>query len=238
MLCLLVILYAITREAIFLIRIRFKFNRGEKVKYISHLDLMRTFERALRRANIPVEYSQGYNPHPNLVFGLPLPVGVTSAAEYADVGLTEDLSPDDFLLRLNLQLPEDLRLTDAKEIRSKTNIMASIAFASYNIKLSANLSLSEFQTRLMNFVEMDKIIVEKESKRAVKDIDIRPLIHKLEIIDFDQSNGRGCISALLSAGSVANLRPDLMIEALKKYQMPEAKLEAIHRTGLYLNDQD
>ena len=112
-------------------KIRFKFIRGEQVKYISHLDLMRTFERAIRRANIPVRYSQGFNPHPSIVFGLPLSVGVTSEAEYADVEIDGELAPPVFLQQLNSQLPEGLKVTDAKESGAKSNIMASVAFASY-----------------------------------------------------------------------------------------------------------
>ena len=72
-----------------MIRLRVKFTRGEEVKYISHLDMLKVFERALRRANIPIAYNKGFNPRPQIVFGLPLSVGVTSESEYADLEIYE-----------------------------------------------------------------------------------------------------------------------------------------------------
>ena len=99
--------------------IRIKFIRGEEVKFISHLDLMKVFERASRRANIPIAYSQGFNPHAHLIFGLPLSVGVTSQAEYADIELTEELDPENFMLGLNKQLPKGLIIVAAKARNTK-----------------------------------------------------------------------------------------------------------------------
>ena len=109
--------------------LRIKFIRGEEVKFISHLDLMKVFERASRRANIPIAYSQGFNPHAHLIFGLPLSVGVTSQAEYADIELTEILEPESFVTRLNKELPKGLIIIEAKARQSKVNIMASIGAA-------------------------------------------------------------------------------------------------------------
>src|SRR5690242_15350351 len=77
-------------EVMTLANIRTKFRRSDEVKFISHLDLMKVFERAIRRARLPIAYSQGFNPHPGMVFGLPLSVGVTSDAEYGDFEITDD----------------------------------------------------------------------------------------------------------------------------------------------------
>ncbi len=119
--------------------IRAKFTRGEKVRFISHLDILRVFERALRRARLPVRYSEGYNPRPAIVFGLPLPVGVTSEAEYADFELTQKIMPREFLKALSMQLPDGLKLVAAAVRKGKENIMASVEAALYDTVLISQL---------------------------------------------------------------------------------------------------
>jgi len=215
-------------------KIRFKFIRGEQVKYISHLDLMKVFERAIRRANIPVKYSQGFNPHPHLVFGLPLSVGVTSEAEYADIEFDGEITPSEFMQQLNIQLPEGIKVIDAGYNGAKSNIMASVAFASYNILIKTGLDVSELRKKLDEFIESESIIVRKESKKSVRDVDIKPMIHKLELFNCEADKTIMCISALLSAGSSENLKPELLFTALKEKCIHDISLAGIHRTGLYI----
>jgi radical SAM-linked protein len=90
-------------------RLFVRYAREERVKYISHLDLMRTFQRALRRAHIPVAYSTGFNPHPRLAFASALAVGVTSSDEYMDTILEEPMVPGEFVARMNSVMPRDCR---------------------------------------------------------------------------------------------------------------------------------
>ena len=85
---------------------RMKFSKGEEVKYISHLDLQRTFQRALRRADIQIAYSQGFNPHPKLSFAMALAVGMTSEGEYVDVELAHPIDAKEMKERLNNLYPE------------------------------------------------------------------------------------------------------------------------------------
>jgi len=106
--------------------LRFKFGRSGDSKYFSHLDMMRMFQRAYRRAEIPVAYSQGFNPHPEFVIGMPLSVGVESSCEFVDIKLEETVEPDDFVERMNKALPPDIRVLEAKEKTGKKNIMAEI----------------------------------------------------------------------------------------------------------------
>lgn len=224
-------------------KIRVKFIRGEEVKYISHLDLMKAFERALRRSQIPVAYSQGFSPHPNMVFGLPLSVGVTSEAEYADFELAEPLEPAEFVERLNLQLPSGLKIIGARKRKVKENIMASVAMASYDVSVSlrGNTGMGGLQTRIDEFMQKPSITVKKEGKRGMRDVDIRPMIHKLDVRPGDESSFQDgghknilCISMLLSAGSVANLKPELLISALNEVTGLDTRVERIHRTGLFV----
>jgi radical SAM-linked protein len=225
--------------------LRIKFVRGDEVKYISHLDLMKVFERALRRSEIPVSYSQGFNPHPGMVFGLPLSVGVTSEAEYADFELDEAVEPIEFLKRLNVQLPKGLIVIDAKEKLTKANIMASIARASYDVLVSfpGELGLDKLRIKIKQFMQQPVIMVEKQTKRGKKDVDIRPMIYKIDVNEVNEPLDGCCddenlcwISLRLSAGSAANLKPELLLAALSDAAEINVKVRKIHRTGLFIEE--
>lgn len=171
------------REGYVLSSIRAKFIRGEEVKYISHLDLMKMYERALRRSGIPIAYSQGFNPHPQMVFGLPLSVGVTSESEFADFQMEGDVEPGEFVQRLNSNLPEGIRIVDAADKNTKSNIMASVAGASYDILVSTD-SISDMgaiKELLRQLLDKEEIYIDKESKGKIKRIDIRPMIYDIDM---------------------------------------------------------
>lgn len=163
-------------------RLRFKFVRGDEVKYISHLDMMKVFERAARRAEIPVTYSQGFNPHPQMVFGLPLSVGVTSEAEYADFELDELMEPEEFIKRMNGSLPEGFSVIRAEVRQAKNNIMAAIAGAAYSILVfdGKNEGINLIREKIGGFISKPCITVKKEGKNGVRDVDIRPMIYNIE----------------------------------------------------------
>jgi radical SAM-linked protein len=225
--------------------IRIRFTRGEDVKFISHLDLMKVFERAVRRSGLPIAYSQGFNPHPHMVFGLPLSVGVTSDGEYADFELTRQIQPQQFMEVLNASLPEAIRITAAGEKLSKTNIMAAIAGADYTLSVFLNeeVTLDEAASKLKALMAMESIKVLKEGKGAAKEVDIRPLIHRASIEAAGQLPfGYGTFASAFvihtgfSAGSAANLRPELFVKALvEKAGLPVAA-SRMHRKALYVDN--
>jgi radical SAM-linked protein len=221
--------------------IRLRFARGEEVKYISHLDLMRTFERSLRRANLPVSYSKGFNPHPQMVFGLPLAVGVTSGAEYGDFELDKDIPIEEFIIGLNKHLPKGLMVLDASIKKSQGNIMASIAAAAYWIDIHTKTSIDEKKlVEVKNkFLEQEEINVKKEGKKGTKDLNIRPMIIRLEVRKDVLTNPDGdkmpiSLAALLNAGSKANLKPELLVTAFCAFSGIELRYANIHRTALYI----
>lgn len=224
--------------------IRVRFTRGDNVKFISHLDLMKVFERTLRRTGLPIAYSQGFNPHPQMVFGLPLSVGVTSEAEYADFELAENFEPPEFMERMNRELPGGIVIKDAVIKASKGNIMASVSGAAYLISvfLNESLELTEINKRLNGFLEKNEIIIKKEGKGGIKDVNIRPLIHKLEVypLNFVWPGYEGfktafCIEGLLGAGSVANLKPELLLTAFAEQADFKIGAARIHRKELYVD---
>lgn len=253
--------------------LRVRFIRGERVKYVSHLDLMRTFERATRRAELPIAYSQGFNPHPNMVFGLPLSVGVTSEGEYADFDISEDMEENEFLTRINSALPEGLIATNCKVHSEKSNIMKEIAGAAYDVLISTEekLEASWLVSKIHELMKEDKILVIKESKGKKKEVDIKPMVYgiavangaNIEYINFDNScsfeAGNGdfvlkyieavrdsgwkttydvdnCLrfSIFCSAGSVANLKPELFVDALMQKSQREINIVKVHRTELFI----
>ncbi|AEY65255.1 TIGR03936 family radical SAM-associated protein [Clostridium sp. BNL1100] len=222
--------------------IRVKFRRGDEVKFISHLDLMKVFERAIRRARLPIAYSQGFNPHPGMVFGLPLGVGVTSEAEYGDFEITDDeMSAQEFADRLNLQLPKGMEVLAAKKKVSKQNIMATIAASEYIVIVGtpAECNQKTLKTAIDKYLSQKEIVVKKRTKNGVKDTDIRDMIFDLnfELQPFGTFNIIR-FTALVSAGSKANLKPDLLIESLCGYLGIEYEIDRIHRTKLFVRSQD
>lgn len=213
--------------------IRAKFVRREDVKFISHLDIMRTFERALRRSHIPISYSMGFNPQPQIVFGLPLAVGVTSEAEYADFQLTKHIDTNSFIEGLNKELPVGLKILDVKYKDNTKNIMAVIGIASYIILVYTclNLGINDIREKICAFKNEMNIMIKKEGKKRTREINIRPMVHRLNVEEYNEVYK---ISALLSAGGTENLRPDLLIAALNMYAELDFEIVNIHRTGLFI----
>lgn len=235
-------LIAVFVEVIKLTIIRVKFRRGDEVKFISHLDLMKVFERAIRRARLPIAYSQGFNPHPGMVFGLPLGVGVTSEAEYGDFEITDDeMSAQEFADRLNLQLPTGVEVLAAKKKASKKNIMATIAASEYIVIVGtpAECNQKALKGSIDKYLSQKEIVVKKRTKNGVKDTDIRDMIFDLNF-ELQPCGTFNIIrfTALVSAGSKANLKPDLLIESLCGYLGFEYEIDRIHRTKLFVRSQD
>ncbi len=158
--------------------LRAVFARGKEVKFISHLDMMRVFERALRRSHIPVSYSCGFNPRPKLVFGLPLAVGVTSEGEYVDIVLDEEMKNDVFMEKMNGSLPAGLKILKVSPVEGKGNIMSSIQGALYDLIVSIQFGKTEeyIKQSIKKLISQDEITVEKRTRKKVGIIDIKPMI--------------------------------------------------------------
>lgn len=227
--------------------IRIRFSRSEEVKFISHLDLMKVFERAIRRSGLPMAYSQGFNPHPQMVFGMPLSVGMTGSGEYADFELVSEVEPQTFIQRLNEALPGAIRVTAAGIKKTKSNIMASIAGADYIMELFASEELppEEAIRSFDGMMEQDRILVVKESKGkdgrdTFKETDIRPLIISVSLEamqdmrpGYEDFKTALIVKARFRAGNAANLRPDLFIKALSEQAGIPVAASRVHRSALY-----
>ena len=115
-------------------RLVVKFSKEDRVRYISHLDMMRTFQRAMRRAVLPVAFTQGFSPHPKMAFASALPVGLTSEGEYLDIIMESDIEPAEFDSRLNSALPSGIKIIQSIKLDPKhPSLMSMIQRASYRI---------------------------------------------------------------------------------------------------------
>ncbi len=213
--------------------LRFKFLRGQELKYIAHLDVLRVFERAIKRVKIPVAYTQGFNPRQKLVFGLPMSIGLTSDSEYADIELAEDMEPEDFIAQLNDGLPEGLKVEEAVAQTTRDNIMNQITAARYEIVFEVKEPQSHFEmdTMVYNLLKEEEISVIKKSKKGPRPVNIRPLIYSMSANKIDGDKFR--LEAFLSAGAENNLRADLLMKAFSQESKLGIDIVSMHRKALY-----
>lgn len=190
------------------ILIRVKYVKKEEVKYVGHLDTMRTFMRCLKRTNIPVTYSKGFNPRIKISFALPLGVGVTSESEYFDLELEDRMNIDLFLGELNSTLPDGFRAVEAFYPEDNKSLMSLVKEAIYEIKINDDIDFD----KLKEIFNKNEILLEKTSKKN-KDIEVVNI--KNSIIDFYVSENV-CVFHV-TAGSANNLNPNAIIEAICKY---------------------
>lgn len=224
--------------------IRAKFTKTSDLIYISHLDLMRLFQRALRRAGIPVKYSEGFNPHPKLSFATALTLGVSSDGEYMDIELDSHVAPQEFIEKINNVLPEGIRILKAEYIKDKGSIMSLIRWSSYVIEMSLieHISKENVELEISRLLNMNEIIMTKEKRKGKKIVtkqeDIKDKIKDLFVLMQDDK--RIVLKTTLMTGSIGNLKPELLVEALLKYTDIKAVKEDvnIHRLELYVERND
>ena len=209
-----------------------KYSRGDEVKYISHLDFVRMFHRSVRRSGLPMSFSQGFNPHPIMTVAMPLSVGVTSDAEYMKIGFDGEFSEDEIKTALNSALPKGFSVLRAKKTEGKELDFSKLDRAEYTVTAEMK---RECTPDIKKLLENEKILVMKKSKSGVKEADIKPYIHNLEITETD---GRFItFSICVAAGNIYNLKPETVLDAITKYQ-PEFEVEfaSVHRKRILAGD--
>ena len=207
-------------------RLRITFAKGEEIKYISHLDLMRLWERALRRARVPLAYSHGFNPRPQMAVAAPLPVGFTSRGEVMDVVLERRFSPynavstSEFARCLTPHLPPGLALLSVEEVHSKLpSLQSQVCAAEYRVTVSWVGSEEEMEGKLL--AEQVRQLLsagQLPRQRRDKDYDLRPLIEDLWV-EGKEADG-WVLGMRLRAGSQGTGRPDEVLDALGLAEKP------------------
>ena len=214
---------------------RIKFRKNGVMKFIGHLDIMRYFQKAIRRAEIPIAFTSGYSPHMIMSFANPLGVGLTSDGEYFDIELTESIASKEAVRRLNEQMVDGMEIVSFVQIPDdkKSKGMSIVAGADY-LSSVKNGSLPEnLAEKLEAFYAQNEICVVKKTKKSEKEVDIRPMIYKLEC-----RNGK--IYMRVAAGSVQNLKPELVTEAFVRYLGMDAEEITFthHRLETFAESED
>ena len=191
---------------------RIKFRKKGDMKFIGHLDIMRYFQKAIRRAEIPIAFTSGYSPHMIMSFANPLGVGLTSDGEYFDIELTEPIASREAVKRLNEQMVDGMEIVSFVQIPDdkKSKGMSIVAGADYLSSVKNGSLPEDLAEKLEAFYAQNEICVVKKTKKSEKEVDIRPMIYKLECRN-------GGIYMRVAAGSVQNLKPELVTEAFARY---------------------
>ncbi len=209
---------------------RLKFSKLGMGKYISHLDLLRTFTRSIHRAELPVRYSQGFNPHQLITFSLPLALGVTSETEFVDIDFEDTVSPDEILTKLNKNLPPDIKILKASQPIFKAH---NIVLAKYIIDIVAPTDVSK--EKIESFFKQENISATKKTKKGEKEINLRDFIKDMAVISLEGSSFR--LNAILSAGGEANIKPDIVVSKIEEY-LDSGEFESvdIHRVEIFFEN--
>ncbi|MGL5316292.1 MAG: TIGR03936 family radical SAM-associated protein [Peptostreptococcaceae bacterium] len=194
--------------------IRTKFNKEGDMIYISHLDLQQLLQRAFRRAEIDLVHSQGFNPHPKISYGNALALGTESQGEYVDVEIEdESISVEEYLTKMNEQLPAGIEFLKAIEITRQTPSLASnIEYGEYifTIELEKALSKEFVKGKLLEFMSNEEILITKRNKKGkMVESNIRPMIKHFDILDLGENFIT--LEATIATGSKANLNTNVFI---------------------------
>jgi len=208
-------------------RLRVRFGRRAALKFISHLDLTRVWHRALRRANIALAYSEGFNPHPKISLAVPLQLGVTSEAELMDVYVVQPLAAATFAARMRLELPSGLDIIQVAPVGLHLPaLQAQVRFADYLVRVNAP-DESGLGQAILVLLERRSLPWQHQRDTGVKSYDLRPLIVSLKPVAYD--DGLASLDMRLRSDAMGTGRPEQVVRALGL----DSPLD-IHRTRIIL----
>ena len=210
-------------------RLRIRFSRGQEVKFISHLDMMRLWQRVLHRAEIPPAYSEGFSPHPRLSLAAPLPLGVTSEAELMDIFCGGWVSPHSFTSVVGQQLPPGIEVLQVYQVGlTLPSLQSQVRYAEYNVEVGTEKNQEEIESALAGLLSVKNLPWQHQRDTGPRSYDLRALIDDLWLIDCH--NGCCHIGMRLRCDSGGSGRPEQVIKALGFPDYPQS----IHRTKLVL----
>ena len=186
---------------------RIKFKKYGVIRFIGHLDVMRFFQKLMRRADIPIAFTGGYSPHMIMSFASPLGIGLTSDGEYMDIELTAPVDSAEAVRRMNAECVEGIEVISLRQIPDgkKQSGMTILAAADYLVSLKNGLLPGNWKESFESFISQPEIRVIKQTKRSEKEVDIRPMI-------YDWAFMNESVFLKLAAGSRENLKPDLVMD--------------------------
>ena len=218
---------------------RVKYTKTGCMKYLGHLDVLRYFQKAIKRSGLPIAYSEGFNPHQLLSFAAPLSVGVESVGEYFDMELLEEIPKESIVEALGAAMVEGISVADASYLPGKTvNAMAAVTAASYSVYM-------ENAADFVSFIqESERIMITKKTKKSEREIDLKPLIYECRLLSdkelsedaaaFELTDTQG-LRMVLPCGSTENIKPQLVTDAYRDaFDREKAAAIRLYRRDLFL----
>lgn len=208
---------------------RIRFSRGPEVKFISHLDIMRLWIRALNRAGIPLAYSEGFNPHPRISLAAPLALGVTSEAELLDIFCEKHIPHHSFSTAVSRQLPDGIVILQVIPVSPVLPALAAqVRFAEYRVAVATDRNPQELEEALSSLLSLEHLPWQHQRDTGLHHYDLRLLIDDLWLMDCQ--GGIATLGMRLRCGSQGAGRPEQVTAALGITQRPRL----MHRTRLIL----
>lgn len=213
--------------------VRLRFSKTGRLKYISHLDINRAMGRAFKRAEIPLWYTEGFNPHPYMSFSLPLSLGVESLCESVDIRLIDNITNEEIKSRMNAVLPADLKIIDVyNDFRDNSEIVYSDYV--YKFQFADNEKALEKISALLSSDEMMALKKGKQGrKKVLKETNIKPFIDKYNISIRDDII---ILNIRLLAGGEKNLNPSLLFDTIIRLINMDFEWKSIARISLLDKD--
>lgn len=217
-------------------KLRIKYRKEHHLRFVAHLEMVRLMERVFRRMDLPLKYTEGFNPHPRISFASPLSVGVESVSELLDVELMEKMPVDEVLARSHSALPRGLVFETAKYVEDKRSLMSLVTWAEYTVLLDCFIEAWRMKEIIQQLMAMDTLMVQKKGgKSDGKTVNIRPQIDEIALIPSDQG---ATLRMVLANGSGGSLKPELLVETLSKVGNVELTIDKVVRTNLFTTEGD
>jgi radical SAM family uncharacterized protein/radical SAM-linked protein len=212
-------------------KIRIRWGKSGRYRYMGHLDNLRLIERTIRMAELPVAYSQGFNPTMKISFGPPLPLGFTSEAELLEITFNTNFTPN-MADKFRSKLPDGIDIYDTKVVLTKAKSLSSqLNRASYSVSLEEDVDTELLIDRIASILKLESIEVERIGKETVRTIDIRPAIYNLKI-----ENKK--LLMILGIGEGGYAKPNELLEILFEHKFDRALIFNCHRVELFKIDDD
>ena len=223
-------------------KIRIKFRKWGAMKFIGHLDMMRYFQKAVRRANIDICYSEGYSPHQIMSFAAPLGVGITSDGEYFDIEVNSSLSSKESIEAFNQTMVDGVEVTSYVKLPDKAKTaMSIVAAADYRLSFKdgyeSPYSVQEWKDIVdREFTSKDCFTIIKKTKKSEREVDLKPLVYQLSVEEVDT---KPAFFIQVSTGSVDNIKPELVLASIYERSglTYDANAIQIHRIEVYAKDE-
>jgi len=210
-------------------RLRIRFRRGQEVKFISHLDILRLWQRAFHRAEISLAYSEGFSPHPRISLAAPLSIGVTSQAELMGILCTKWVSPHFFTAAVSQQLPPGIEILQVYQVAlTMPSLQSQVHYAEYRVEVETEKGQKDIESAVTSLLSIKHLPWQHQRDTGTRNYDLRALIDDLWLIDWH--SGYCTVGMRLRCDNSGSGRPEQVASALGFTHHPQS----IHRTRLIL----